>query len=158
MAVKKVIIPKSELPEIDVTNFTYNVRYRVISDDKNRISHWSRIHNINASSQIPVAPYNYHYVVEQLKNSSGALIKSVRFTWIVPVAYQYSSYDIYLKDDSVGNNGLYNYYGTSYTNSYTIMPPVSATQIEVIVQAPTYPKVKTDASQLFSTVVIPLVI
>ncbi len=39
--IKKVTINKSELPAIAASDFTYNIRYRVISEDKNRTSHWS---------------------------------------------------------------------------------------------------------------------
>jgi len=41
--IKKVIIPKSMLKEIDGETNSYLVRYRLISEDKNRSSHWSPI-------------------------------------------------------------------------------------------------------------------
>lgn len=159
MAVKKVIITKSELPEIDASNFTYNIRYRIISDDKNRISHWSRIHNLDATYQIPTIKYDYNYLVENLTNALGSSIKAVRLSWVIPVNYQYGFYDIYVKNNSTGSDGLFHYYGTSYSNTYTIMQQSNETNMEVIVQAPAYPKVVLATEQrLFTTVVIPLVI
>lgn len=50
--IKKTIIRSSDLPNLvgdnDVLN--YNIRYRVISEDKNRFSHWSPIKNITIQS------------------------------------------------------------------------------------------------------------
>jgi len=41
--IKKTIISQSQLPSIDRNLQGYSVRYRVISEDKNRTSHWSPI-------------------------------------------------------------------------------------------------------------------
>jgi hypothetical protein len=43
--IKKLRIAKSLIPPIDHDTSKYNVRYRVISEDKNRVSHWSPIYN-----------------------------------------------------------------------------------------------------------------
>jgi hypothetical protein len=43
--IKKVTIKKSLLPPIDYDTQKYNIRYRIISEDKNRASHWSSIYN-----------------------------------------------------------------------------------------------------------------
>lgn len=39
--IKKAIVPRSMLKEIDGDTNSYLVRYRIISEDKNRSSHWS---------------------------------------------------------------------------------------------------------------------
>lgn len=39
--IKKVIVPKSMLKEIDGETNSYLVRYRIVSEDRNRASHWS---------------------------------------------------------------------------------------------------------------------
>jgi|688.fasta_scaffold256662_4 hypothetical protein len=41
--IKKVIVPKSMLKEIDGETNSYLIRYRIVSEDKNRSSHWSPI-------------------------------------------------------------------------------------------------------------------
>jgi hypothetical protein len=43
--IKKLRILKSSLPPVDHDTEKYNVRYRVISEDRNRTSHWSPIYN-----------------------------------------------------------------------------------------------------------------
>lgn len=44
---KKSTIKSADLPEVSPNN-TYIVRYRIVSQDQNRYSHWSPIYNINA--------------------------------------------------------------------------------------------------------------
>ena len=41
IGIKKATILNSDLPPIDPLTEGYNVRYRIISEDKNRTSHWS---------------------------------------------------------------------------------------------------------------------
>lgn len=46
--IKKSIIKKSDLPNVigNEDTLTYDIRYRIISEDKNRTSHWSPISSI----------------------------------------------------------------------------------------------------------------
>ena len=47
MAVKKVIIPRSQLIPVDAASETL-VRFRILSDDRNRFSEWSPIFSVYA--------------------------------------------------------------------------------------------------------------
>ena len=42
--IKKVIVQKKNLPSISGTNNKYIIRYRIVSEDRNRTSHWSPQH------------------------------------------------------------------------------------------------------------------
>ncbi len=42
--IKKVSIPTKDLPSINPNTEGYEIRYRIVSEDKNRTSHWSPIH------------------------------------------------------------------------------------------------------------------
>lgn len=44
--IKKLRIPYNDLPTIDSINEGYSLRYRVVSSDRNRVSHWSPIYSI----------------------------------------------------------------------------------------------------------------
>lgn len=50
--IKKNTILKKDLPSpiADSINLSYDVRYRVVSEDKNRLSHWSPINTISVSN------------------------------------------------------------------------------------------------------------
>lgn len=39
--IKKVTVPSADLPDLPVGTTKYIVRFRFVSDDKNRTSHWS---------------------------------------------------------------------------------------------------------------------
>lgn len=50
--IKKVVILKKDLPNYvgDNESLSYKVRYRVVSEDKNRVSHWSPIYSLGDTS------------------------------------------------------------------------------------------------------------
>lgn len=156
--IKKVVIPKENLPSIIGKDFTYNVRYRLISEDKNRTSYWSRIHNISAVYQVPQTDLPYSWIKESTNYPDltspppyTILTKtSIRLNWEIPTTLGINTFDIFVKRDS----GAYSYYGTSYTNNYVILRTGTETSIKIIVQAPTYPKEVTASAQLFETVAI----
>ena len=50
MVTKKIVIPKSSLPPVDSNTGSYIVRYRFVSEDKNRVSHWSPTFITNSAS------------------------------------------------------------------------------------------------------------
>jgi hypothetical protein len=51
MSIKKTIIPKSGFPSLSPKG-EYVLRYRIISEDKNRTSHWSPIYKFDVSNLI----------------------------------------------------------------------------------------------------------
>lgn len=67
--IKKVNILNADLPIINAKINGYAVRYRIVSEDKNRVSHWSPIHYLDA---------NYTYVPGQISLSkSGDSVSAI---------------------------------------------------------------------------------
>ena len=115
MAVKKITIKKESLPPIDSDTVAYEVRYRIVSEDKNRTSHWSPIVVTN-----PIA----------VESVSGAL--SITETIITAVwgdELNRPSYDVFVKFDS----GSFAYHGTSLVHSYSFLN-TGMTSVHVKVQ------------------------
>jgi hypothetical protein len=115
MAIKKAIITKSSLPALDSETGAYLVRYRVISEDKNRTSHWSPTFNTN-----PV----------EISSVSGAL--SITQTIITAVwgdELNRPSYDVFVKFDS----GSFFYHGTTTVHNYAFLN-TGTTSVHVKVQ------------------------
>lgn len=115
MAVKKAIILKESLPPVDPESIGYVVRYRIISEDKNRTSHWSPTFVTNP---IPVESVN------------GAL--SITETIITAVwgdELNRPAYDIFVKFDS----GSFVYHGTSATHMYSFLN-TGTTSVHVKIQ------------------------
>jgi hypothetical protein len=115
MSIKKAIVPRSSLPVIDSDTSAYVVRYRVVSEDKNRTSHWSPTIVTN-----PVA----------VQSVSGAL--SITETIITAVwgdELNRPSYDVFVKFDS----GSFFYHGTSAVHSYSFLN-TGTTSVHVKIQ------------------------
>jgi hypothetical protein len=115
VAIKKAIIPKSSLPAINSNTSGYAVRYRIVSEDKNRTSHWSPIVDTNSV---------------QIQSVSGALsITSTIITAVWGDELNRPAYDIFVKFDS----GAFVYHGTSTVHSYSFLN-TGTTSVHVKVQ------------------------
>lgn len=115
--IKKVTIFKDNLPPIGPLK-DYHLRYRIVSDDKNRVSHWSPA---------------YSLIVDNPSMVQGAVemtTKSVNVTWAdAPNNSDKEAYDIFVKFD----NGQYFYHGSSYSHSYGFLNQAT-TSVSVIIQ------------------------
>lgn len=134
--IKKVVILKKNLPEIFGTENKYIIRYRVVSEDRNRISHWSPQYKINAPT---IQTVNHSIAVDSATNV-------IRLVW--DQVKDISAYDIYVKWDS----GSWEYLGVSNTNSYSCLIKQSSTSVMFAVQVPTFPKTRFTSSTIFTTV------
>ena len=107
--IKKTRILKSSLPPIDFDTLRYNTRYRVISEDKNRTSHWSPIYNSNGADVV---------------GTTGALsITSEIITAVWGDENLNPEYDIFVSFDS----GAFFWHGTSAVHSYSFLNEGTAT-------------------------------
>ena len=115
MAVKKAIVPKESLPPVDSETEGYVVRYRIISEDKNRTSHWSPTFVTNA---VPT------------ETVSGALsITSSIITVVWDDELNRPQYDVFVKFDA----GSFSYHGTSPTHTYSFLN-TGTTSVHVKIQ------------------------
>ena len=115
MAVKKAIIQKESLPPIDSESAGYVVRYRIISEDKNRTSHWSPVF---VTSAVPTT------------SVEGALsITSSIITAVWDDELNRPSYDVFVKFDS----GSFFYHVTTPIHTYQFLN-VGTTSVHVKVQ------------------------
>jgi len=114
VANKILRIPRNQLPPVESDNI-YSVRFRVISEDKNRVSHWSPIFVIDSVAPVAV---------------SGAL--SVTATIITAVWGDEEgrpAYDVFVNFDSGG----YEYHGTTTTHQYAFLNEGTST-VRVAIQ------------------------
>jgi uncharacterized protein (UPF0248 family) len=132
--IKKVIIPKSKLPGFFGNNKTYVLRYRFISEDKNRLSHWSPIYKIIAED-----------TPSEILNSM-IIDKDNR---VINLAWEpqqdIEEYYIYIK----WNNAGWQYYTKTSQTNYSIVYPIDKTYIHVAVQPKTIPLERFADSELF---------
>lgn len=114
MANKILRIPKNQLPPVESDN-VYSVRFRIISEDKNRLSHWSPIFIIDSVAPVSVSG---DIVV------NGPIINAV---WGDEEGRPY--YDVFVKFDS----DPYIYHGTTPIHSYSFLNEASST-VRVAIQ------------------------
>jgi hypothetical protein len=139
--IKKVIIPKSSLPEISGIGQDYVVRYRIVSEDKNRYSYWSQKYRVGIPNTTAV-PFSV--------TKSGSTITAV---W-TPDNSVKSEFDIYIKWDSED----WEYVTTVYSTIYASVIKNGATKVKVAAQVPTFPKERFNSATLFESNEIALVV
>ena len=135
--IKKVRIPKNQLPPVGDDN-EHLIRYRVISDDKNRASHWSPIFIVPAQDT--------QQVDGQLIYTGGILIA----VWGDEL--DRPSYDVFVKFDG----GSYEYHGTSPTHTYTFLN-TGTTSARVAIQVEGINKTRNAALTIFESSVVSIV-
>ena len=113
--IKKLRVLKSSLPPVDHDTEKYNVRYRIISEDRNRTSHWSPIYNSDGSNVI---------------GTSGALsISQEIITAVWGDENNHPAYDVFVSFDG----DPFFWHGTSAVHSYSFLSE-GLTTVQVKVQ------------------------
>lgn len=136
--IKKTRILKSALPPIDYDTLKYNTRYRVISEDRNRTSHWSPIYNSDGVDLV---------VTSGAVSRAGNVITAV---W--EDQNDFSEYDVFVKFDS---NDFF-YHGKSNVHSYSFLK-TGTTTVRVKVQIVSSKKEIKAALNIFDSGTVSLV-
>lgn len=136
--IKKVIIQKKNLPSVFGTDNKYIVRYRIVSEDRNRVSHWSPQYKLSPNT---VQAINYAMSVDTSLNI---------ITLVWAQVQDLSEYDIYVKWDAES----WEYLGPTYSNTYSCLIKEGITEVMFAVQVPTFPKNRFTTSTLFETELI----
>jgi hypothetical protein len=133
--IKKVVIKKEDLPAFNGTTQKHSVRYRVVSEDKNRSSHWSPYYSVSNPSP------------EQLECSVTVTANVVNMVWKQPTVSAIKQYDIYFKLDSAD----WVYISSSSSTQFSTLIADSVSTLRVAVQLPTYPKQYFSGAALFTS-------
>jgi len=133
--IKKVVIKKEDLPAFNGTTQKYSVRYRVISEDKNRSSHWSPYYSVSTLTP------------EQLQCSVTVNLNVVSMVWKQPIVSVIKEYDIYFKLDGAD----WAYISSSSSTQFSTLIADAVSTLRVAIQLPTYPKQYFPAAALFTS-------
>jgi hypothetical protein len=115
MPAKKVTIEKKDLPPL-TPDGKYLIRYRIISNDRNRTSHWSPIYTLNATSLIKTVTSNIEVTPSDIIVTWGDANKA-------------ALYDIFVSYKIGGTWGDYFFKGSSPIHTYGFLQPLSLTAI-----------------------------
>jgi hypothetical protein len=117
--IKKAKILKESLPPVSSITGNYSVRYRIISEDKNRNSSWSSVYSVDP---------NYTYVPGKINVSSSSGV--VRVAWDsvtikigTNTIRQAKDYDIFVKWSKADGVGDWKYVERITTNSTSFVVP-----------------------------------
>ena len=137
MSVKKVNIEKKDFPPLS-PNGEYLLRYRIISEDKNRNSHWSPVYKLDATPFIQDVDSNIEVT------PAGILI-----TW----GQQNNAplHDVFISFKIGGTWQSYFYHGSSALSYYTLEQPIrpaaigyGATDVKAVIQLAGIEKARND--------------
>lgn len=144
--VKKVIIKKEDLPAMSGEDQSYIIRYRVVSEDKNRSSHWSPYYSLSVpSNDIPL---------KQVSCSVTVVSNVINMVWEHPISGALQQYDIYIKTDLLD----WTYLSSSSSTQLSSLVPTGISSFQVAIQAPTYPKKYFVDAAIFTSTLTTLVV
>lgn len=128
MSVKQVVLSNSDFPPLS-SDGEYLLKYRIVSEDKNRSSYWSPIYKVNVSDFIQP-------VIADVSMSSSSLAVSV--TWEKSNLQQkydiFASFGIYNASTSAIAWTDYAYLASSSTEAYSFLRKEEHTDIRVKIQ------------------------
>jgi hypothetical protein len=139
---QKIRIPRSDLPEVSLLSdgsYGYVVRYRIISEDQNRFSHWSPIRELTMPPVIPV-------------DGDVAINNNIiQIVW--GDEEDRPNYDVFVKF----NDEDYSYHGTTPTHQYSLLAAYDSSTVQVAIQVSSNEKQTADYLTIFESVEVDLV-
>lgn len=136
--IKKIVIKKSSLPAIDFNSVGYVFRYRVVSDDKNRISQWSPINLV---------------LDDSITSVTGAVqVSSSIIAAVWGDSLNRPRYDVFVGFDGAEAT----YHGTSPIHSYQFIK-TGTTNVRVIIQVESSEKTLNANLQIYNSGLVSLV-
>ena len=150
----RIIIKKDDLPPVSADDEGYNLRIRLVSQDRNRVSFWTPLYTIDAP-QVTEIPYGI-----EIKNQSvyigGTPVnkKTINVFWRDTVGFT-RDYDVYVKwYQTAGDpNAEWVYAGSTFSDSFYLVDNNNDHSVQIAVQKATYPKVYTQRYALFTSIV-----
>ena len=155
--IKNAKVLKEDIPGFSSTDpnaLGYFVRYRIVSSDKNRSSHWSPYYFLLKGELFPVP---CSVIV-----TGTSPTKAVNLVWQHPKISDeptetgisvFKEYDIYIKT----NLKDWSFLASSSSTQFSSLLPVGISSFQVAVQVPVYPKTYNTDAAIF-TLATPLVV
>lgn len=133
----RVIVPADQLPPTS-SSAQHVVRFRIISEDRNRISDWSPIFILDSFGQIPFSASTVA-VVSACPVGGNT---EVSVTWSGPHIDFHDELDAYPHDVFIKwDNQEYVFGGRIVGNNLTTLAPTNSSSVQFLVQSPSYPSI-----------------
>jgi hypothetical protein len=136
--VKKVRISSSDLPPFGAVEEGYTVRYRVVSEDRNRLSAWSPFYFLPKPNTLVL---DQTFVNDPVYVSSVGVSRSqLNLVWEQQADSNIRQYDVYLKfasEEQDIDTVPWTLAGSVTNTILSILVPASAATADAVVQIPT---------------------
>lgn len=153
--IKKSVIQSKNLPEFSGATGKYKLRYRVISEDRNRISHWSKIQDVTVPTVTQLTTSQYTQVVQEINQPGDKKVHVVQVWWTPNSSYLFNNYDIYIATNTAsGEPAISAYFYNSRISTplfSQVFDPDVVDNFSIIVHSPTYDKVINSNQILIKT-------
>lgn len=166
--IKKVVVKNKELPLVsfDDTDLFYDLRYRIISEDKNRTSHWSPVRRIVVPPTTDAGlPYTTDSRIHIYTVGSNPTIINCSWSYkaladnpsdLEKVFSDVSIFDVWIRyNPNLNNDATWEEWQYVTMVSSTFFSTIKRTalpdpkQIEIAIQIPTTVKQRDDRLTLF---------
>ncbi len=165
--IKKIRILKKDLPNYigDNSNLSYQIRYRIISEDKNRISHWSPIYQLESTSTFDEVGFDINNISGTNISHSVDIDKpnfNASIIWTMPALLitdptneekilqeqqaSIKNFDVYVQWKVDGTWGDWKWVGTSQGTQFSMRYGTSPTHLKFRIQKVTQIKEPFDAA------------
>ena len=166
--IKKITILKKDLPNYigDNDSLSYQVRYRVVSEDKNRSSHWSPIYKLGSTSTFDEVGFDINNISTTNISHNISIDKSnhmASITWTMPALLitnpttaekilqeqqaSIKNFDVYVQWKTGLTWGSWTWVGTSQGAQYSMTYPTTGpTHMKFRIQKVTQVKQAFDAA------------
>lgn len=148
MSVKKVTIEKKDFPPLSPDG-EYLLRYRIISEDKNRNSHWSPIYKLDATRVWDEEEEEFVSLIQDVDSNIEVTPAGILITW--GDQNKAPLHDIFISFKIGGTWQSYFYDGSSALSSYTLEQPIrptaigyEATDVKAVIQLAGIEKARND--------------
>jgi hypothetical protein len=138
LSVKKVTIEKKDFPPLSPDG-EYLLRYRIISEDKNRNSHWSPIYKLDATRVWDEEEEEFVSLIQDVDSNIEVTLAGILVTW--GDQNKASLYDIFISFKIGGTWTAYSYHGSSSLTYYSFEQPIrpaaigyGATDVKAVIQ------------------------
>jgi len=141
---RKATIDKNDLPpviKLATDSYGYLTRYRIISEDRNRFSHWSPIFAAPA--------FDEQNLPTQVPGTINIIGNAITVVWDDEA--ERPRYDIFISFDG----GDYFYHGTSPIHTYSIINTVGATDVSAAIQIESVNKERSNVLTICEVSTIP---
>lgn len=126
---KRIVIPRTQLPDINFLTQEYQVRYRITTEDRNRFSSWTPIFGIGTGFEFTTSGSAF---IEKHTGYSSIIWNPVTLTKDGNNVGELGTYDLWIRWGTEQTNGEWQYKERTGSTSLNVLKPTSPAGINTV--------------------------